>query len=158
MNLTGSAFVPGPYPKSGNFLAPITGPDAIYSGLLECPLTDRIQRTVDGAAGFNDSYQVVGFEGCGAGPGPNPPGPDPPAFCVKNAVNGISGDVPKPGTSTANLVCHGKTTTALICEAACAADRKCSSFTWVSPAFADDLWREYCYLRHAVRALGPVVW
>ena len=34
MNLTGSPFVPGPVPRHA--LAPTTGPDAIYSGLLEC--------------------------------------------------------------------------------------------------------------------------
>lgn len=33
-------FVPGPVPKST--LAPVTGSDAIYSGLLECPMTTRI--------------------------------------------------------------------------------------------------------------------
>ena len=30
-------------------LAPSTGPDAIYSGLLECPCTDRITRILEGA-------------------------------------------------------------------------------------------------------------
>ena len=34
MNLTGSRFVPGPVPRRA--LAPTSGPDAIYSGLLEC--------------------------------------------------------------------------------------------------------------------------
>jgi hypothetical protein len=34
-------FVPGPHPR--NSLAPTKGPDAIYSGLLECPLTTRVQ-------------------------------------------------------------------------------------------------------------------
>lgn len=34
-------FVPGPTPR--NSLAPTEGPDAIYSGLLECPLTTRVQ-------------------------------------------------------------------------------------------------------------------
>lgn len=48
----GSPFVPGPYPK--NSLAPTSGPDAIYSGLLECPLTTRIRKEIDGGA--------VGFE------------------------------------------------------------------------------------------------
>ena len=58
MNLTGGPFVPGPQPAktflgswpagsdgptkwpSGS-LAPTSGPDAVYSGLLECPLTTR---------------------------------------------------------------------------------------------------------------------
>ena len=41
MNLTGSPFVPGPHPRNAE--APTAGPDAIYSGLLECPLTTRVQ-------------------------------------------------------------------------------------------------------------------
>ena len=45
MNLTGpTRFVPGPVPRSS--LAPTEGPDALYSGLLECPLTTRIHKTV----------------------------------------------------------------------------------------------------------------
>jgi hypothetical protein len=35
-------FTPGIYPKAA--VAPRTGPDATYSGLLECPCTDRIQK------------------------------------------------------------------------------------------------------------------
>eukprot|EP00729_Bicosta_minor_P005846 gene5846-9467_t len=34
----------GPYPTSAN--APRYGPDAVYSGLLECPCTDRITRSL----------------------------------------------------------------------------------------------------------------
>ena len=34
-------FVPGPHPRRS--LAPTEGPDAIYSGLLECPLTTRVK-------------------------------------------------------------------------------------------------------------------
>ena len=45
MNLTGpTKFVPGPVPRSS--LAPTTGPDAIYSGLLECPLTTRVVKDI----------------------------------------------------------------------------------------------------------------
>lgn len=33
MNLTGSPFVPGPYPRQN--LAPLNGPDATYSGILK---------------------------------------------------------------------------------------------------------------------------
>merc|ERR1712232_793091 len=51
MNVTGGAFVPGPVPKSSG--APVTGPDAIYSGLLECPLTTRIRKHT--TAGWKDS-------------------------------------------------------------------------------------------------------
>merc|ERR1719272_1445625 len=40
----GEPYAPGPEPKSSQ--APITGPDAIYSGHLECPCTDRIIKTV----------------------------------------------------------------------------------------------------------------
>ena len=55
MNIDGSSpFAPGIAPKHS--LAPITGPDAIYSGLLECPLTTRIKKIYDnGASGWNDS-------------------------------------------------------------------------------------------------------
>lgn len=60
MNLTGSAFVPGPVPKLS--LAPQSGPDAIYSGLLECPLTTKIQKIFDGSPGFNDTYEPAVFE------------------------------------------------------------------------------------------------
>ena len=56
MNLTGhSSFVPGIAPK--NSYAPTTGVDAIYSGLLECPLTTRIRKTFTGG-GWNDSVTV----------------------------------------------------------------------------------------------------
>jgi len=47
MNLTASEFVPGPVPR--NSLAPVDGPDATYSGLLECPLTTRIRKHFTGA-------------------------------------------------------------------------------------------------------------
>lgn len=46
MNITGGPFVPGPVPR--NSLAPQSGPDAIYSGLLECPVTTRIRKEVAG--------------------------------------------------------------------------------------------------------------
>lgn len=38
-------FTPGPYPRAA--VAPRTGPDATYSGLLECPCTDRITKKFD---------------------------------------------------------------------------------------------------------------
>ena len=45
MNLTGpTKFVPGPVPRSS--LAPLTGSDAMYSGLLECPLTTRVSKNI----------------------------------------------------------------------------------------------------------------
>ena len=49
MNKTGgSPFYPGPVPRTS--LAPRAGsPDALYSGLLECPLTTRVRKLVDGA-------------------------------------------------------------------------------------------------------------
>lgn len=53
MNISGSKFVPGPLPKHS--LAP-RGPDALYSGLLECPLTDKVVKTIPGGEGFNDSF------------------------------------------------------------------------------------------------------
>eukprot|EP01051_Picozoa_sp_SAG22_P007668 SAG22_NODE_548_length_9247_cov_14.468080_1_plen_205_part_10 len=45
---TPAPFVPGPHPK-GSF-APTEGADAIYSGLLECPLTSRVQVFPDNGA------------------------------------------------------------------------------------------------------------
>ena len=71
MNLTGGPFVPGPHPKRANqghwpsgsdgatkwpsgSLAPVNGTDAIYSGLLECPLTSRVRKHLTGG-GWNDS-------------------------------------------------------------------------------------------------------
>lgn len=49
MNKTDPAgkFVSGPVPR--NSLAPTSGQDAIYSGLLECPVTTRIQKVVTNA-------------------------------------------------------------------------------------------------------------
>eukprot|EP00944_MAST-04C_sp_MAST-4C-sp1_P011412 g11412.t1 len=49
MNKTDPAgkFVSGPVPR--NSLAPTIGPDAIYSGLLECPVTTRVQKVVTNA-------------------------------------------------------------------------------------------------------------
>ena len=65
MNISGGdPFVPGPYPKHA--LAPREGPDAIYSGLLECPLTDRIAKEVKGgASGFENTTVAQVFK-CGA--------------------------------------------------------------------------------------------
>ena len=40
-------FWPGPQPV--NSAAPRSGPNAVYSGLLECPCTDRITKEVNGA-------------------------------------------------------------------------------------------------------------
>ena len=39
----GMPFKAGPAPR--NSKAPVSGPDAVYSGLLECPCTDRITRS-----------------------------------------------------------------------------------------------------------------
>ncbi len=72
MSLTGGPFVPGPAPKKrevgvwpsgsdgaskwpGGSLAPLNGTDAVYSGLLECPLTTRIKKKITGG-GWNDSF------------------------------------------------------------------------------------------------------
>lgn len=41
----GDPFKPGP--ESTRSGAPTTGPDAVYSGHLECPCTDRIIKTVN---------------------------------------------------------------------------------------------------------------
>jgi hypothetical protein len=59
MNLTGSPFVPGPQPRSA--LAPTSGPDAIYSGLLECPLTTRVETIPDrGSESFGAGKKPFG--------------------------------------------------------------------------------------------------
>ena len=55
MNITGGKFVSGPTPKHS--FAPTTGPDAVYSGLLECPLTSRIRKQLSGG-GWNDTIAV----------------------------------------------------------------------------------------------------
>ena len=55
MNITGGKFVAGPAPKLS--YAPLTGPDAVYSGLLECPLTTRLRKQLTGG-GWNDSFAV----------------------------------------------------------------------------------------------------
>jgi hypothetical protein len=45
INGNGSTFVPGIVPR--NSLAPKDGVDAVYSGLLECPLTTRITKIIE---------------------------------------------------------------------------------------------------------------
>ena len=59
MEKPGDPFEPGIYPQTahrGNGIpAPRTGPDAVYSGLLECPCTDRITTTVDPKKAFGDT-------------------------------------------------------------------------------------------------------
>jgi hypothetical protein len=56
MNLTGpTSFVPGPLPR--NSLAP---PDAEYSGMLECPVTTRIRKIIEG--GYTATLSA---DGCG---------------------------------------------------------------------------------------------
>jgi hypothetical protein len=59
MNVTGSKFVPGPQPKHS--LAP-QGLDALYSGLLECPLTDKVVKTIPGGTGYNDTFEAKIFQ------------------------------------------------------------------------------------------------
>jgi hypothetical protein len=46
INGNGSRFGPGDVPR--NSLAPKDGVDAIYSGLLECPLTTRVSKNIEG--------------------------------------------------------------------------------------------------------------
>eukprot|EP00040_Diaphanoeca_grandis_P022873 m.123597 g.123597 ORF g.123597 m.123597 type:complete len:807 (-) comp29000_c0_seq2:129-2549(-) len=41
-------FHPDPTLVPKAYAAPLTGPDAVYSGLLECPCTDRITKVIDG--------------------------------------------------------------------------------------------------------------
>lgn len=55
-------FVSGPVPRHN--LAPTTGPDAVYSGLLECPLTSRVEKLyAGGSSGWNDTQDARVF-GC----------------------------------------------------------------------------------------------
>jgi hypothetical protein len=106
MNLTGSPFVPGPVPMkrevgdwpagsdgasrwpAGN-LAPLEGA-GLYAGILECPLTTRIKKTLTGG-GWNDSFtaNIIGNK-----PGPSCPKPlDTAESCFAAAKKiGISAD------------------------------------------------------------------
>lgn len=60
MNISGgSPFVSGPVPNRS--LAP-SGPGALYSGLLECPLTDRVQKNIEGGPGYNSTYAQAIFQ------------------------------------------------------------------------------------------------
>ena len=56
-NGTGMPFTPGMYPTAAQ--APRSGPDAVYSGLLECPCTDRITT----ALGHNSGAPVAQVAG-----------------------------------------------------------------------------------------------
>lgn len=56
-NTSSCKFVPGPQPR--NSLAPQSGPDAIYSGLLECPLTTRVRKVIQA------NYKVQATGSCG---------------------------------------------------------------------------------------------
>ena len=53
----GSRFVPGPLPKHS--LAPSR---SLYSGVLECPITDRVQKTVRSGKGFNSTFAPTIFQ------------------------------------------------------------------------------------------------
>lgn len=139
MSLTGSAFVPGPAPR--NSLAPTSGPDAIYSGLLECPVTTRIRKTFEpGSTGFDNSFAAQAVK-C-----------QEPArkasFCVKQGVNGIAGAVVGgAGSNGKGVISAGKMPTAAQCETTCAPSPNCTGFTWISPAFSQKDWHNDCYLR-----------
>jgi hypothetical protein len=50
MKEPGMPFSPGPLPKASRSRVPTSGPDAIYSGLLECPCTDRISIGLGGSS------------------------------------------------------------------------------------------------------------
>ena len=64
MNVSAAApkFAAGPLPRTS--LAP-TGPDAVYSGLLECPMTDRVQKIVKGGDSFNSTFTPTLFQCAG---------------------------------------------------------------------------------------------
>ena len=38
------------------------GLDALYSGLLECPITDKVVKTITGGAGYNDTFGTEIFQ------------------------------------------------------------------------------------------------
>jgi hypothetical protein len=57
MNIEGGPFVPGPVPRTS--LAPLSGPDALYSGLLECPVTTRLRKNIQGG-----SYEIKVQDNC----------------------------------------------------------------------------------------------
>eukprot|EP00912_Choanoflagellata_sp_UC4_P000200 UC4_evm5s127 len=48
MKKPADGFVPDPTLVPKSYAAPLTGPDAVYSGLLECPCTDRISKVIEG--------------------------------------------------------------------------------------------------------------
>jgi hypothetical protein len=52
METAADGFVPDPNLVPKAYAAPLTGPDAVYSGLLECPCTDRITKDIEGAYMF----------------------------------------------------------------------------------------------------------
>ena len=64
MSEPGMPFTPGPHPIESH--APVTGPDSIYSGLLECPCTDRITRKLGHGAAGAVVVKVRGACGVGA--------------------------------------------------------------------------------------------
>ena len=79
MKSTTDPFVPGPIPTGNSrtglahrvgSLAPLTGPDAIYSGLLECPCTDRITKVLSGGAGASARRAIAQCAAGAAGGAP----------------------------------------------------------------------------------------
>ena len=59
-------FVPGPVPRTS--LAPTSGPDVLYSGLLECPLTTRIRKVIDKGYGLRGAGGSCGDHGAADAP------------------------------------------------------------------------------------------
>jgi hypothetical protein len=59
MHLGTSKFSNGPLPRHA--LSP-RGADAEYSGLLECPLTDKVIKTIQGGTGYNDTFGAEIFQ------------------------------------------------------------------------------------------------
>jgi len=84
----GMPFTPSFVPKQS--LAPLTGPDAVYSGLLECPCTDRITRSL-GASGSSEA-RVTGT--C-------PHTIDLPADC-RLAASKLAASAPSPPSPNSN--------------------------------------------------------
>ena len=100
-------FVPGPYPANAN--APRSGPDAVYSGLLECPCTDRITRhlgtaqngspvpKIDGTACTQELSTVSGCKSAAA------------SLAAEAAIPAAPSPPPPPGACAAMYSEHGRT-------------------------------------------------
>ena len=139
MDKPGMPFQPGPYPAviAQNTRAPRTGPDAVYSGLLECPCTDRITKVM-GATGA-PTAQVSGSCGHALGTASecesaatemaqSVPAPRSAATCSFGEHQGtfLGGDAPGAPGNFSSLA---------TAEAWCCAHKGCGGVTFQSGAY-----------------------